>query len=171
MEHVGSGLGHGGVCARGALRRVMTGCLMLGAAPLSFAQAVVGETEPTRLPQVDLVMLATAVPTSSVTLQGTPASSGLRASPSLNLGLRWRPAPVAGRNVDAQLFRRVSKTTERDDDWQIDAPLYGAKVEMQMSRPQRVSLRDLLGVQLDNGARVSVRPRNGKLSLYYRVQF
>ena len=33
------------------------------------------------------------------------------------------------------------------------------------------AMRDLLGVQLDNGARVAIRPRNGKLSLYYRVQF
>jgi hypothetical protein len=34
-----------------------------------------------------------------------------------------------------------------------------------------VSLRDLLGLKLDNNSRVSVRPRKGKVSIYYKVQF
>lgn len=148
--------------------------LMLGSTG-ALAQLMV-EAEPTRLPQVDLVMLAEPQPPnagSAYQLNWSAFAPQQQAAPShLNLGLRWRPTTPAGRQVDAQVWRRVTSTTPSSLAYVEDAPEYGARVEMQITPAKRtIPLRDLLGMQLDNGARLSLRPRNGKVSLYYRMQF
>ncbi|TFZ01656.1 hypothetical protein EZ242_09820 [Ramlibacter rhizophilus] len=148
----------------------MAACTALLAGP-----AIAAPPEPppgsAALPHIDLLLLAqpaSGPPTQIASLAPERASAVQPAV--LNLGLRWRPAPVAGRQFDAQVWHRVTPTPRLDGALD-DEPLYGARVEMQLSAPRRVSLRDLLGMQLDNGARVSLRPRKGKVSLYYRMQF
>jgi hypothetical protein len=139
------------------------------ASPLVMAQV---EEPATGLPNVDLVMLqAEASPPTGGLNWAAQARGQAAPEQSLKLGLRWRPAPIAGRQFAAQVWHRLSPAPDPVELWHDGPPLYGAQVEMQLSSAKRVSLRDLLGLKLDNNSRVSVRPRKGKVSIYYKVQF
>lgn len=125
---------------------------------------------------VDVLMLADPVPPPGASVQWArpagPTSTSVGAA-GLKLGLQWRTTPVSGQQLRAQFWRRVPLNAPH---WQGGQggwvePVYGARVEMQLAPRKRLKLRDLLGMQLDNGARLSVRPRKGRVSLYYRVQF
>jgi hypothetical protein len=157
----------------GRIGRWASCCLIMFASAGASAQVIL-EAESSRLPQVDLVMLADTMPSASgPQLNWNAHSQQQQLAPAhLNLGLRWRPTTPAGRQIDAQMWRRVTSSAASSLAYVEDTPEYGARVEMQISPAKRsMPLRDLLGMQLDNGARLSLRPRNGKVSLYYRKQF
>lgn len=144
--------------------------LAVAASPIAIAQA---EEPAAGLPNVDLVMLQAeaSLPPVGGLNWAAQARGQAAAGQGLQLGLRWRPAPIAGRRFAAQVWHRLSPAPDPIELWHDGPPLYGAQVEMQLSSAKRVSLRDLLGLKLDNNSRVSVRPRKGKVSIYYKVQF
>jgi len=168
MALVGSRTRWSRVALRGMHRWLS--CLALAVSPLAVAET----DEPANaLPNVDLLMLqAEAAPAPAGGPNWAAQARGpAAAGHGLKLGLRWRPAPIAGRQFAAQVWHRLSPAPDRTEAWDDGPPLYGAQVEMQLSPAKRVSLRDLLGLKLDNNSRVSVRPRKGKVSIYYKVQF
>lgn len=158
--------------SRGALHGMprWLACLAVMASPLAMAQT---EEPSAGLPNVDLVMLqADAAPALTGSLNWAAQALGQSApAGALRLGLRWRPAPIAGRQFAAQVWHRLNAAPDPIELWNDGPPLYGAQVEMQLSPAKSMSLRDLLGMKLDNNSRVSVRPRNGKVSIYYKMQF
>ena len=91
-----------------------------------------------------------------------------------DVGLSWRARLADDRLIDITAWRRiqrqpfdaVSQIRQRD-------PLYGARVEMKLTPARTRFATELraIGLQLDNGARILLRRKNGNPTLYYRAQF
>lgn len=122
------------------------------------------------LPRVDLALLAPAPSSSRDPLRLVQANQGMRAPGQLNLALRWRQQSLGGHAVDASIWHSLTADPGLTDPADTE-PLYGAQVEMELRSDRKAALRDLLGMKLDNGARISLRRRNGQMAIYYRVQF
>ncbi len=97
----------------------------------------------------------------------------LNTSPSIDLGFHWRYTMDSQYRIDFTAWHRMA-AADAIDLVQSREPAYGARVEMGLgSMPQRgfVADRGFLGVQLDGGARITVRRSAGKPMLYYRANF
>jgi len=139
--------------------------------PLSFTLA---GTEPApRLPKVDLALLVpspTLQPSRPLDpLQMLQQAQGARPE-SLSLALHWRPVPIAGHTLDISVWRRVTPVSSLTGALSRD-PGYGAQVELQLATERMAALRDLLGVKLGNGARISLRRKSGRTTINFRMQF
>ncbi|MBL0420408.1 hypothetical protein JI739_08645 [Ramlibacter sp. AW1] len=143
---------------------------MLLVGPMAGAMA---DAEPQRFPSIELLLANEPAPAraGSVDWAERARASGAAGAQGLKLGLQWRGEPVAGQPVQAQLWRRLRHAGDADRGVADEPGVYGARVEMQMPPERSLSLRDLLGVQLDNGAKLSLARRNGRVSIYYKVQF
>lgn len=88
------------------------------------------------------------------------------------IGLRWRQPIDAQHAVDITAWRRtaapdaLSMIRERE-------PTFGARVELRIAPARRSLIADykFLGLQLDNGARISLRRKDGQAAITYRQQF
>ncbi len=94
----------------------------------------------------------------------------------LDVALRWRSQPLSGnRRVDLAAFRRsVPDAADLARSGEANEPVYGARVEMQFAsaRSRRlVPELGAIGMQLDGGAKISLRAKRGKPMLYYRASF
>lgn len=97
----------------------------------------------------------------------------LSSTPSIDLGFHWRYTLDSQYRIDFTAWRRMAPV-DAIDLVQSRQPTYGARVEMGLgSMPQSgfVADRGFLGVQLDGGARITVRRSAGKPMLYYRTNF
>ena len=98
---------------------------------------------------------------------------GPRTDPKLDLGLRWRHTLDSNYHVDVIAWRRIMPADALTM-VQTRQPSYGARVEMPMSPSAKSGLvadRGFVGLQLEGGARVSVRRTFGAPMLYYRNKF
>ncbi|MES3002692.1 MAG: hypothetical protein V4787_18525 [Pseudomonadota bacterium] len=108
---------------------------------------------------------------------GTSFASGNRVglAPSLDLGLKWRYTIDGNYRFDVTAYRRVMPPDALTLIQTRDAGQYGARVEMalgsSMPRSGFVADRGFLGVQLESGARVTLRRSGGKPMMYYRAKF
>jgi hypothetical protein len=97
------------------------------------------------------------------------------AQPSVDVGVRWRHTLESNHRIDFTAWRRLP---------QSEVPLlaqerqatYGARVELNLNpaSPGKADLdsaRHFVGMQLDNGARISIRRKHGGPMVYYRVKF
>jgi len=94
-------------------------------------------------------------------------------APAVDLGFHWRYALDRQYRVDVTAWRRM---TPADAFAQVQTrqPGYGARVEMQIgSIPATgfVAERGFLGLQLESGARITVRKKEGRPMFYYRTRF
>lgn len=91
--------------------------------------------------------------------------------PGVDLGLRWSPR-LQNQQIDIMAWRRMS--TE-DDAYSLvqRQPVYGARVEMNLasSKSSFGFVRGILGLQLESGARISVKRKYGGPMIYYRTTF
>jgi len=94
---------------------------------------------------------------------------------SLDLGLRWRYTLDGNYRIDVTAWRRLvppdALTLVQMHQHQ---PGYGARVEMQIRPVPKsgfVADRGFIGLQLESGARVTVRRSGGKPMIYYRTKF
>lgn len=97
----------------------------------------------------------------------------LGTSSSVDLGFHWRYTLDSKYRIDLTAWHRMAPT-DAIDLVQSREPAYGARVEMRLwSLPKRglIADRGFLGVQLDGGARITVRRSGGKPMLYYRANF
>ena len=107
----------------------------------------------------------------------TPAKAALGggSSADLSVGMHWRYAPdSSGNQIDILAWRRVSGPTDALALIQTNRPEYGARVELKVNERVRSGLvadRAFVGMQLDGGARLSVKRSAGKPMLYYRNTF
>ncbi len=129
-----------------------------------------GGTESMRLPRIDMALLAPQAPADADPVRIARLAQGAAFGGPLNLGLRWRPDPVAGFAFRASVWRRISQDGQVADNGAPE-PVYGAQVEMELKRDARAELRDLLGMKMDNGGRISLKPRKNAVTVYYKMNF
>jgi hypothetical protein len=92
----------------------------------------------------------------------------------VNLGLQWRYISDSNRRIDITAWRDLGRPSDALSMVQSREAGYGARVEMQLSGSRSSSLvadRGFIGVQLDSGARISLRRTAGKPMIYYRNKF
>jgi hypothetical protein len=97
------------------------------------------------------------------------------ATQSLDLGLRWRYTMDSGRRFDVTAYRRMP---ERDALSMVQSrdPSYGARFEMalgsrQLPKKGFVAQHGFVGLQLESGARLTIKRSGGVPMLYYRNTF
>jgi len=99
---------------------------------------------------------------------GRPVGSGF------DVGLRWRQQVGGEHMVDITAWRRVEGAQDAMSLIRQRDPVFGARVEMQLKPIRRSGFtvdQRFIGLQLDNGARISLRRKNGAPTLYFRQQF
>lgn len=100
-----------------------------------------------------------------------PPPPGLAAMrPSVDLGLRF-----SHRQIDITAWRRMNAPDDAYSLLQMrEEPVYGARVEMNI-KPAKVGIlgfdRGFIGFQLESGARISVKRKDGRPMIYYRTTF
>lgn len=95
-------------------------------------------------------------------------------STARDVGLQWRHRMPNNQTVDITAWRRINAqqpdalalVLQRD-------PLYGARVEMKLGPSKRRFATDykFIGLQLDSGAKIGLRRKDGRPTIYYRSQF
>ena len=91
----------------------------------------------------------------------------------VNLGLQWRYVFDRSRRLDIRAWRDVGRRSDALSMVQSRDAGYGARVEMQLasSRSAFVAEHGFVGLQLDGGARITLRRSGGRPMLYYRTRF
>jgi hypothetical protein len=95
--------------------------------------------------------------------------------PSVDVGLRWTHR-LSHKQLDITAWKRM---TNDDDALSLiqakQQPVYGARIEMNLKSSARKSGlaldKGFIGVQLDSGARITIRRKNGGPMVYYRTTF
>lgn len=94
---------------------------------------------------------------------------------NLDVGLTWRHTTDSNYQVDFTAWRRMSP---QPDAWSLvqqrQTPTYVARVEFNLgagSRSGLVADKGFLGVQLENGARIALKRKDGGAMVYYRKKF
>lgn len=90
-----------------------------------------------------------------------------------DVGLQWRQPIGSNRTIDITAWKRLVQR-ERDALTLIDerTPIYGARLEMRITaRKSFATELKAIGLQLDNGAKIMLRRKDGNPTLYYRQQF
>lgn len=121
--------------------------------------------------------LGLAVGMSGFAAPATVTGAGLTATtpPSVDVGVHWRHTFDSNYRIDVTAWRRMAMQPQ--DAWSLihmREPTYGARVELNLTPQQRkgfVAERGFVGMQLDNGGRISIRRKNGGPMIYYRTKF
>ena len=132
--------------------------------------------------RIELSLFPTAGPSGLGALLGmtgfttrqAPQGLGLQPQrPSIDLGVRWSQR-VQSQQVDILAWRRMSADDDAYALVQARQPVYGARVEMNLSAGRKSGLAaDLgfVGLQMEGGARISIKRKNGAPMVYYRSNF
>lgn len=131
-------------------------------------------------PRVDVSLLpagrsglGVAVGMSSLSPRTGYQPLGFNTRGSMDLGLRWRQM-VHSKQIDVTAWRRMTSDDDAYSLIQQRQPVYGARVEMQLS-PARTkgfsAERGFIGMQLESGAKISIKRKNGGPMVYYRTSF
>lgn len=103
----------------------------------------------------------------------TATQGGLGLQPraaAVDLGVRWTQGVV-----DVTAWRRMAGADDAYSMIQMrDPSVYGARVEMNLGSARALPFaidRGFLGMQLESGARISIKRRNGGPMVYYRTSF
>jgi hypothetical protein len=93
--------------------------------------------------------------------------------PSFDLGLRWSQR-VQSQQVDITAWRRMNTEDDAYSLVQSRQPVYGARFEMSLAAAARSPLaldRGFIGLQLESGAKISFKRKDGRPMIYYRTTF
>jgi hypothetical protein len=93
--------------------------------------------------------------------------------PSFDLGLRWTQR-VQSQQVDITAWRRMNAEDDAYSLVQSRQPVYGARLEMSLAAAAKGPLaldRGFIGLQLESGARISFKRKDGRPMIYYRTAF
>lgn len=94
--------------------------------------------------------------------------------PGVDLGLTFRHAGEGQQQIDVSAWRRVSNDDDAYTLVQMREPVYGARVEMKLTRTRKAGFnveRGFIGMQLESGAKISIKRKNGGPMVYYRTAF
>lgn len=93
---------------------------------------------------------------------------------SVDFGLRWTHKLQSQHQIDVTAWRRMNTDDDALSLIQNREPVYGARVEMKI-KPAKVSFLGLekafLGFQLESGAKISIKRKDGRPMIYYRTTF
>jgi hypothetical protein len=94
-------------------------------------------------------------------------------TPGVNVGVQWRYVFDNNRRVDITAWREMGRPNDALAMIQSREAGYGARVEMQLAgtRSPLVAERGFVGLQLDGGAKISLKRSGGRPMVYYRNQF
>ena len=99
---------------------------------------------------------------------------GLQARTGIDLGLRWTQQLQSHRRIDITAWRRMNTPDDAYSLVQMREPVYGARVEMKLT-PARTTAFALdagfIGLQLQGGARITIKRKEGRPMVYYRTTF
>lgn len=99
--------------------------------------------------------------------QQPPGLAALK--PSVDFGVRWNRG-----QLDVTAWRRMSTAEDAYTLMQMQQPVYGARVEMNL-KPARTGIvaldRGFIGLQLQSGARITIKRKDGRPMVYYRTAF
>jgi hypothetical protein len=94
--------------------------------------------------------------------------------PSVDFGLRWSHTLQSQHQVDVMAWRRMNTPDDAYSLIQQKQPVYGARVEMNLARASKSGFaldRGFIGMQLESGARITVKRKDGRPMVYYRTSF
>jgi hypothetical protein len=100
------------------------------------------------------------------TFAGTPRTA-------VDLGVHLRHTTDSDRQFDVTAWRRVNPEPDAYTLIQRQQPVYGARVEMRLAQKKSGLKAELgfIGMQLEGGAKISIRRKNGVPMVYYRNTF
>jgi hypothetical protein len=93
---------------------------------------------------------------------------------SVDLGLRYSHRLQSQRQIDVTAWRRMTAEEDGVVALQQRQPVYGARVEMNLSTAPKNTFaldRGFIGLQLESGARISIKRKDGRPMIYYRTTF
>jgi hypothetical protein len=94
--------------------------------------------------------------------------------PSVDLGVRWTQR-LQSQQIDITAWRRMSNDDDAYSLVQLRQPVYGARVEMDLAAGRKsgfaADISGFVGLQLESGARISVKRKDGRPMVYYRTTF
>lgn len=133
-------------------------------------------------PRVDVSVLpgkasgvGVAVGMSGFAPRTTMLPSGYAAvRPSVDLGVTWRHALQGHKQIDVTAWKRMQGDEDAYTLLQTREPVYGARVEMTLAKSRKAGFsveRGFIGMQLESGARISVKRKDGRPMVYYRTAF
>ena len=107
-----------------------------------------------------------------------PNSAGVGLQPqrtNVDLGLRWTHLLQSQRQIDVTAWRRMNTPDDAYTLVQMRQPVDGARVEMNLASAKRIGglalERGFIGMQLESGARISIKRKDGRPMIYYRTTF
>jgi hypothetical protein len=131
-----------------------------------------------RAPRVDMTLLSRDRPSLGLSLGVSNMDGSVfpgaapfaPPGPSADVGLHWRSG--GNYRVEVSAWRHLATPDALEMVLQRQAT-YGARVEMQLPSARRglVADRGFLGMQLESGARITIRRKEHVPMLYYRNQF
>lgn len=93
---------------------------------------------------------------------------------SVDLGVRWSHKLQNQNQIDVTAWRRIEGADDAYTLIQAREPVYGARVEMNI-KPVKLGMfgidRGFVGLQLESGARISLKRKDGRPMVYYRTAF
>ena len=98
---------------------------------------------------------------------------GLQARAAVDLGVRWTQRLQSQRQIDVTAWRRLNGPDDAYSLIQMRQPVYGARVEMNLaaSKGPLALDRGFIGMQLEGGARITIKRKDGRPMVYYRTTF
>ena len=100
-------------------------------------------------------------------------SGGPGLQPRVDLGLRWSHL-LKRQRIDITAWRRMNVPDDAYSQILMREPVYGARVEMNLASAHRAGLAmDLgfVGFQMESGARITIKRKDGRPMVYYRTSF
>jgi hypothetical protein len=93
----------------------------------------------------------------------------------VDLGLRWTHRLLGQQQIDVMAWRRMNAEHDAYTMTLLrDPTVYAARVELNLTPVRKMGLaadRGFLGLQLQSGARISIKRKNGGPMVYYRTSF
>lgn len=111
--------------------------------------------------------------TGSTARPGMLPGMGFAPRTSVDLGVKWRQV-VYSQQIDVTAWRRVTTDDDAYALVQSRQPLYGARVEMKLDgegTSRFKAEKGFIGMQLEGGAKISIKRKNGGPMVYYRTAF
>jgi len=99
---------------------------------------------------------------------------GIQARAAVDLGLRWTQRLQSQRQIDVTAWRRLNGPDDAYSMIQMRQPVYGARVEMNLASASKSGFAldsGFIGMQLEGGARITVKRKDGRPMVYYRTSF
>lgn len=149
------------------------------------------QVQASALPRIDALDSGFQAPRVDVALFPSPHTTGFSAvfglstprpgihlqpaaASSVDLGLRWTQRLHGRHLIDVTAWRRMGTEHDAATLAQMREPtVYGARVELNLKPVRKAGLTfdRGIGLQLESGARISIKRKNGGPMVYYRTSF